>query len=387
MENATPRYHALDGLRGVAALIVVCYHIGWSNHLTPFRFFRNGYLAVDLFFILSGLVIATNYAGRIKSGADILDFLKLRFFRLYPLHFIVLAAFVLLEIVKLIALRSFGVAPGIDAPFSGQNSIGALVANVFLVQAWHLFPSYSYNGPSWSISCEVAAYIVFAMLARMGVLSWRLFYIAGLLLSSACYIWLANIFHEPAAAMQWGVPRAIAGFFLGIFIWHALPLQTDAITRRTFSVVQLTLVVAIVGVLAVERDEPTVLVIPLFVALIAVLQSDRGVVARLLLARPIQLLGRWSYSIYMIHSFVFVSVGILFKRVFKWTLAAADAPVGSGTEINVWAGDALVVGVVSVVLILAAMGFRHIEEPGRQYGRRVSRLARLGRPTATKFVG
>lgn len=374
MENTAPRYHALDGLRGVAALIVVFYHIGWINHFTSYRFFRNGYLAVDLFFILSGLVIASNYAERIRSAADAVAFLRLRFFRLYPLHAVVLTAFVVLEIVKMIALRSFGVAPGIDAPFSGQNSISVLIANILLIQAWHLFPWYSFNGPAWSISCEVAAYLVFVALARAGVLSGQLLYAVGLILSAACYVWLADIFHEPAAAVQWGVPRALSGFFLGVFIWRFVPVSKTALTETGKSALPLILLAAAVGILAAVQGAVSVMVIPIFVGLIAALQSDKGVIAQLLLKKPIQLLGRWSYSIYMIHSLVLVSLGIVIKRVFKWTLTTTDAPIGSGTVINVWVGDALVVAVLIAILILAAVCFRFVEEPGRQYGRRTSRL-------------
>jgi peptidoglycan/LPS O-acetylase OafA/YrhL len=372
-EHSAPRYHALDGLRGVAALFVVLYHIGWVNHITPYRFFRNGYLAVDLFFILSGLVIASNYAERIRSSADVIHFLRLRFFRLYPLHAVVLAAFVVLEVVKLIALRGFHVAPGIDAPFTGQNSLGALVANVLLIQAWHLFPSYSYNGPSWSISCEVAAYLLFAAWAGTGALRRRSFYVAGLILTGICYLWLADIFHAPAAAMQWGVPRALAGFFLGVFIWRYIPSQTISLTARARSVAQVILLVVIVSILGSRLGAAAVWVIPFFAALIAMLQSDDGIVARVLLTNPIQLLGRWSYSIYMIHSLVLVSLDIAFKRVFKWSLAVPEAPA-AGTEINVWVGDALLLGVLAAILVLALVGFKFVEEPGRLYGRRTSKL-------------
>ena len=59
--EAAPRFRALDGLRGVAALLVVLLHVEWPNHLTGNKFVQNGYLAVDLFFILSGLVISSNY--------------------------------------------------------------------------------------------------------------------------------------------------------------------------------------------------------------------------------------------------------------------------------------------------------------------------------------
>ena len=86
------RFSALDGLRGIAALAVVFYHVKFPNHFTtyPGLFFRNGYMAVDLFFILSGFVIYANYSGKIYNTASALRFIVLRFFRIYPLHLAIL---------------------------------------------------------------------------------------------------------------------------------------------------------------------------------------------------------------------------------------------------------------------------------------------------------
>ena len=63
--DTKPHYHLLDGLRGVAALVVICFHIGEdfaTNCLT--HYFNHGYLAVDFFFMLSGFVIATQIEER-----------------------------------------------------------------------------------------------------------------------------------------------------------------------------------------------------------------------------------------------------------------------------------------------------------------------------------
>jgi peptidoglycan/LPS O-acetylase OafA/YrhL len=121
------RFLALDGLRGVAAFAVVLYHFRWSNHLTgPFQ---NGYLAVDLFFILSGFVIYANYSA-LPDLRSALHFIWLRFFRVYPLHLAVLAAFVALNMAKLWAAH-FGVI-STQAPFSGSTSIHGLIGNLLL---------------------------------------------------------------------------------------------------------------------------------------------------------------------------------------------------------------------------------------------------------------
>ena len=80
-----PRYEILDGLRGVAAIIVVAYHLieCYPAQLTT-KFFSHGYLAVDFFFALSGFVIGYAYDDRWKK-MNTLDFIKRRITRLHPL--------------------------------------------------------------------------------------------------------------------------------------------------------------------------------------------------------------------------------------------------------------------------------------------------------------
>jgi peptidoglycan/LPS O-acetylase OafA/YrhL len=134
MNESNRRYLALDGLRGIAALLVVLYHVELPNHFTHNSFTRHGYLAVDLFLILSGFVISSAYSRRIFDAHRAGEFYWLRFFRIYPLHIAMLLAFVLLECVKLAALRSGAITPGEQAPFTGKNTVGALIANVFMLQ-------------------------------------------------------------------------------------------------------------------------------------------------------------------------------------------------------------------------------------------------------------
>jgi peptidoglycan/LPS O-acetylase OafA/YrhL len=76
------QYDSLDGVRGLAALIVVLWHMpSPMQTLGP----RSGYLAVDLFFCLSGFVLTHAYQGKIKAGMSYLEFFKIRIVRLYPI--------------------------------------------------------------------------------------------------------------------------------------------------------------------------------------------------------------------------------------------------------------------------------------------------------------
>jgi peptidoglycan/LPS O-acetylase OafA/YrhL len=68
------RYESLDGMRGLCALIVTAYHCAYA--LNTAHFPDSGWLSVDMFFVLSGFVIALAYEDRLKAGFSFSDFLR-----------------------------------------------------------------------------------------------------------------------------------------------------------------------------------------------------------------------------------------------------------------------------------------------------------------------
>jgi peptidoglycan/LPS O-acetylase OafA/YrhL len=153
----TSRYTTLDGLRGVAAIMVVLYHVG-SMRDAP-KIVPHGYLAVDFFLMLSGFIIATAYAGKLANGLSLAEFFKRRMIRLYPLAFLGL----LLGCFKLIS--EIVVNPGGIEPFSEFVSI--CVLNVLLIPnltqqfLGELFPV---NPPIWSLFAEILVNIIWCVL-------------------------------------------------------------------------------------------------------------------------------------------------------------------------------------------------------------------------------
>src|ERR1017187_8440436 len=90
MEVAQPRrsYRTLDGLRGVGAFMVVMRHV--PGFFGPIRV-PESFLAVDLFYLVSGFVVAHAYGERLNAGGFLKAFMKTRLIRLYPLYFIGMA--------------------------------------------------------------------------------------------------------------------------------------------------------------------------------------------------------------------------------------------------------------------------------------------------------
>lgn len=126
---------ALTSLRGVAALTVLIFHV-----IPDFR----GYLAVDLFFLLSGFVLTHVYHKIELTRQSYFNFLKVRLARIYPVHLMMLVVLL----------------PMLDT--RPDFSSGGLLSSLLLMQSpWH---SICWNYASWSISAEWHSYLLFPIL-------------------------------------------------------------------------------------------------------------------------------------------------------------------------------------------------------------------------------
>lgn len=160
---------ALTSLRGIAALFVLSHHflfvlLDKLPRIIPSHLFYKSYLWVDLFFILSGFVLAYVYQTRFESAVEkptYRRFIWARFARIYPLHLFMLGLFVLLEIAKwwLVTQHS---AEHLGTPFSGGYSSFTLLTNLLLLQTFH-WDAY-WNQPAWSISAEWLVYFTVPLL-------------------------------------------------------------------------------------------------------------------------------------------------------------------------------------------------------------------------------
>lgn len=87
LPGSKPHYDILDGLRGVAALLVVAFHLFETYSGSPARqIINHGYLAVDFFYVLSGFVVGYAYDDRWGRTMGLRDFFKRRVVRLHPLY-------------------------------------------------------------------------------------------------------------------------------------------------------------------------------------------------------------------------------------------------------------------------------------------------------------
>lgn len=169
--DTKPHYEILDALRGVAALMVVWYHIcegySFAGQAPIIQGLNHGYLAVDFFFILSGFVLSYAYDDRWEKDFTVKKFFRRRLIRLHPM--VIMGA--------LIGAAAFLVQGSVQ--WNGTNIalsavMLALLCAMFMIPAvpgcayevrgnGEMFPL---NGPSWSLFFEYIGNILYALLIR-----------------------------------------------------------------------------------------------------------------------------------------------------------------------------------------------------------------------------
>ena len=161
-----PRYEILDGLRGVAALIVVAFHLFETYSTgTDTQILNHGYLAVDFFFILSGFVIGYAYDDR-WNRMSLTDFFKRRLVRLHPL----------VVMGTLIGALMFYIGDNPRLPLVGETPWWQVLLIMLLgmtmlpaLKQWDIRgwgETNPLNGPTWSLMWEYVANIVYALFLR-----------------------------------------------------------------------------------------------------------------------------------------------------------------------------------------------------------------------------
>jgi peptidoglycan/LPS O-acetylase OafA/YrhL len=247
----------------------------------------NGYLAVGLFFLLSGFILAYTYYSQISGASNRARFWRARFARIYPVYVLSLV---------------------LAYPLERGLNLGTRVAVLTMVQAWNPFhpeTAGAWNYPAWSLSVEAFFYIFFPFL--MLVLANRsvrfLQWTAIVLLAASV------LFHTPVMGLgDWNhssvlgtfvplpllrIPEFLLGVALGIIFLR--DSRSDPRPFRTYAAL-----IVLVACLGLPLGPWVSLVMTPYTVLIYELAKGNTLISRLLCSRTMVLLGGASYSVYLL---------------------------------------------------------------------------------------
>lgn len=380
-------FGVLDSWRGVAALLVALFHLNILSSIYSLNFVRNSYLFVDFFFVLSGFVISHSYGARLGTLEGVGRFMMRRLGRLWPLHAVVLIAFIVVEGGRAI-LTARG-ASFVNPPFTGATSFHSILTNLLFGQSLGIEQQLTWNPPSWSICAEFWTYLIFASAMLAGAtwlrrVSFATEYLLGALLAGSACILVLFARHGIDATYDLGVVRCIYGFMVGHLtycFWQA----TSGIRIKTgFLEVAVVIAVAVYVSLA-GRTGYSFLAPLVFAAVVFVFAFETGPISGLMLNRGSVWLGRISYSIYMwqafiIFNFIDRAVAALEKATGQTftTTVPVDAVTGSDAgKLIVFGGQVVPILAtlffVALVIVVASASYYLVEKPGQRLFARLAR--------------
>ena len=363
-DKTKPRYELLDGLRGVAALMVIFYHVGecfatsardqWINH---------GYLAVDFFFVLSGFVIGYAYDGRWRKGLSAGGFLLRRVIRLQPMVVVGVVLGVISFIIQ-------GCEHWDGTSVSYTAVIASFVLGLLMLPALpgttpevrgngEMFPL---NGPSWSLFFEYVGSVFYALFLHRLSTRWLKVFggASGLALAAVALFYGSGDYH---IGVVW--TAAGGGFWMGL-VRMTFSFSMGLLLSRDFKPVRIRgafwiCSAMIVGVLSIPyiggAEKPMLangvfdMVCTLFIFPTIVRLGASGRTTDRNSARTCEFLGAISYPVYIIHyPFMYLMYAWAWKN-------------GYGFE-RVWpvAG-----AIVVTVVVLAWLFLKYYDEPLRRY--------------------
>jgi peptidoglycan/LPS O-acetylase OafA/YrhL len=338
---------ALTGVRGVAAAIIVVYHFGDVQLSTggTASYFRIpfGYLIVDLFFMLSGYVMALTYREAFAhlSPAKFGTFMLKRVARLYPAYFVIGLFY------------AAKIAAGLSGERLGMYSAWDWTGNLLMMTGWGLY-IFPIIGVAWAASAEMGSYLLLPILMAF-TLRKSTATAAIAVLAAFVAIYAVSISGRGSGGSLdvvngnsfYPLLRAVAGFTLGLAIFRFAGV-VDRLSMAKQDALIVAILVALIAAGALSNsDLPLYL---LFIPLVALLSRD-GRMAQLLFGNAVAYrLGIISYSIYLIHP-LFVSFAVRTWRHF-----------GETEAVYISAACAC----FAAIWLLSELSYRFVEMPGRK---------------------
>ena len=350
-QSSKPQFReATNFLRGICALAILIFHyqhffyVGTSSSIfnrpgLPFYFifslfYDSGYLAVQIFWCISGLIMTHSYINKKDNGAR--EYTISRFARLYPLHIVTLLVVTALQQISFHRLNTFQIY--------SCNDLYHFLLNLFFVQSWGFQKGFSFNAPTWSVSVEIAIYVIFFF-----VISFlKRFKVWVPIVVLVLYKLSVNI--EPILAFR----NCLVYFFFGVVVYFCSTFATKKFFK---SIIVLILFIEVFVFLALRYlnlisfdsgGNGYIWGTAFLVFLVA--QIDGSGLSPLLI--KVRMLGDLSYSVFLWH----VPIQILIK------LVQAKYSIDNSVAYN----KLFFIFFIALTYFVGYLSYRYVEQPAQR---------------------
>lgn len=367
MSKTIKKIDQLESLRGIAALLVVLYHVpAWNPLIHNISIIRSGFMMVDLFFVLSGFVIYTAYANRINTVYELAKFQFLRFGRLYPVHLLFLLLFLGIEVLKYVLQHHFGIASLSKQPFE-DNDLAAFMRDIFMIKAfWPNEQAITFNSPAWSISAEFYTYLIFGLIV-LNFAKFKNYIFAALGLSATAILFIYHPEHHDFML------RCIAGFFIGCMLALGISKVINSVSLSPYWIPVCFVMIGLFMVFGHDAKALKVLIYPLTCLLIASILLSTDHFWKHFLSHPTLVwLGTISFSLYMSHGLVLwfyqQVIRVLFHRP-EMIVEGLSIP-----QFELPLAVVLTFGFLAACLTIGYLTYRLVESPFREKSRQLVKV-------------
>jgi peptidoglycan/LPS O-acetylase OafA/YrhL len=353
-QSSKPQFReATNLLRGICALAILVFHYqhffytgtsadNFNIEMQPFYealsfFYLNGARAVQIFWCISGLILTHTYFA--KTGTDAHSFVLSRFSRLYPLHLITLLIVAVLQLTSKTSLNTFQIYE--------SNNKTSFFLNLFYVQKWVPDTGLSFNAPTWSVSVELAVYIMFFMVLKLIQRYKELVPMFILIVLQFVKVnfqtYATNIFFY----------ECLTYFTAGVFLYFFVERLSKRSVRPLLLICEFSLIggfgMALHYRSKVEPDSPLWLVIGVLLVFF-VAQIDDSKLAPFLIR--VRMLGDLSYSVFLWH----VPIQITIK------LVQSKYSIDNSIAYN----KTFFIVFIALTYFVGYLSYRYIEQPAQR---------------------
>jgi len=315
------RYLEIDGLRGIAIILVLLFHIyDRYPRFLPYTcvhrdnfIFHNGYLGVELFFFISGFVITFS----LENSISYFDFLKKRFLRLWPLMFV---ASILIHFTGYVLINS---------PYNNRHNLYDIIPGIIFISPQDI--NYIFNtdfdiiqASFWSIFVEVKFYIIYGFL-YFYFRKYSIFMISFFFLVFATLL-LLNIIgvdtnHIPTntginSLYLYNILISLVFNKLGWFAIGALIYKYKVTKNINYLLTAITLLP--LSIIARDSMDRSGFIFTLILFILFFSANNNKFIANILSIKPLLYLGNISYAFYLIHENAVVALTTLVHKYFIW---------------------------------------------------------------------